>query len=102
MENQLNINEGMKIMYCRGASGFSLPGCTSQISGATYPQQEDNSKNKTPRKRMVFDVHVYTKQWVIKNYSYLILYFCLVVGVVFSYHLISDGDFSFLLVCCVY
>ena len=80
--------------------GYALPPHSSPPSHSytSSQQQEDNSKNKTPRKRMSIDARVQTKQWVAKNYSNLVLYFGLIVGVVFFYHLMSDGDFSFLLV----
>ena len=42
-----------------------------------------------------------TKEWVRRNYSNLLLYFGLIVGVFFFYHLMSDGDFSFLLVSVI-
>lgn len=43
------------------------------------------------------DARVQTKQWVEKNYSNLLLYFGLIVGILIFYHAMSDGDFSFLL-----
>ena len=61
-------------------------------------QAPDNSKNKNPRRRMSQDARVQTKQWVEKNYSNLLLYFGLIVGILIFYHAMSDGDFSFLLV----
>jgi len=104
MKCKYNEGNGNNLdIYCHDSTPESSPHrCTSQIYDSQYTQQEDNSKNKTPRKRMLFDLHVQTKQWVTKNYSYLVLYFGLIIGVVFCYHVVSDGDFSFLLVRCVY
>ena len=73
----------------------SSPPASSYQSSA---QQEDNSKNKPNRRRMSTDAKIKTKQWVEKNSKNLLLYFGLIVGIIFFYHAMSDGDFSFLLV----
>jgi len=72
----------------------SSPPASSYQSSA---QQEDNSKNKPNRRRMSTDAKIKTKQWVEKNSKNLLLYFGLIVGIIFFYHAMSDGDFSFLL-----
>jgi hypothetical protein len=63
-------------------------------------QPADDSKSKSPgrvSRRSSMDARKQTKEWVRRNYSNLLLYFGLIVGVFFFYHLMSDGDFSFLL-----
>merc|ERR1719329_1470342 len=68
-------------------------------SGPAAGQPADDSKNKPAgrSRRSSMDARKQTKEWVRRNYSNLLLYFGLIVGVFFFYHLMSDGDFSFLL-----
>ena len=85
------------------ASGYhSRPSSTFDRSSSSSGtgQAPDDSKNKSPARlrRSSMDARKQTKEWVRKNYSNLLLYFGLIVGVFFFYHLMSDGDFSFLLV----
>merc|ERR1719498_111999 len=82
------------------SSGYhSAPSAPSSSGMPGSRQADDNSKNKgsPTRRRSSTDVRVQTKEWVRRNYSNLLLYFGLIVGVFFFYHLMSDGDFSFLL-----
>ena len=85
------------------ASGYHHSNASSFGSSSTVGgQAPDASKSKpVTRRRSSMDARKQTKEWVRRNYSNLLLYFGLIVGVFFFYHLMSDGDFSFLLVSVI-
>lgn len=91
-----------------GAGAGSVPGqYAPQASAASSPPSQPDDKyakrGAAPpspgraRRTSSVDAREQTKAWLRRNSTNVILWFSLIVAIIFFYHLMSDGDFSFLL-----